>query len=172
MLGNPAIGTLGPPSAQTIPAILGFTPVNKAGDTLTGNLKLAYAGVGTERSFQLGRAGGASTIFYANDTAAGLYDTVVGDLITVRFADSAVLIHGRIAFTRADGEVSSFTFYNRLEALAAGNYENLILRVASDPTMTIKLRHALAFAPTDTSLKAAVQGATGINDTQWAGLFA
>lgn len=82
-----------------IPARLGYTPLNKGGDSMTGNLTMANVHTG-ERQIVFQRSG-QNAYFYGNGSEVGMYDSQYGSVWSWGYGGS-VNLRGALAWTAAN----------------------------------------------------------------------
>ncbi|MGD9724398.1 MAG: hypothetical protein AB7U76_24430 [Pirellulales bacterium] len=135
-----------PGSSASVVSALGYTPVNKAGDTMTGPLV-----------FPVGSAGAPSFTF-TGDTTTGFYRAGSG-IIDVSFAGAA-----RMRFRASGIQLGSAVQFGWASSLTPGTPDAILLRRAA---ASIQLGSTDAAAPVSQTLS--VQGSRAGIDTNIGG---
>ena len=116
-------------------ARLGFTPVNKAGDTMTGGLvapSLSLPSVHTaEKHIEFNRSG-QTAYFYGNSAGIGLYDTQYGSVWGWGYG-GAFTIQGATAWTANNDGSGSGLDADLLDGQDSGYYTNITARLGYTP---------------------------------------
>ena len=115
-----------------IPARLGYTPVNRAGDQMTGNLIFVNTDI-AERAIFFRTSAARETYLYGSASGVGLIDNVVGSLWSYGYADNIFRIRGGLAWHSGNDGSGSGLDADLLDGQDGSFYTNIIARLGYTP---------------------------------------